>query len=281
MHQRVKWWNSYQRGAAIRRLMSESGKYTKHDLMEYYLHRTYKGEDCELFESLLTLAGIDRVIDLQRDMLKAAYRSLPNDRIMFNFQERFVSTPDYLTVKQSKSLLKHFCKHNSIDYANLVRDLRTVLLNQGGKRNCFYMEGDPNSGKTLLFQAPLKELYDFWAQPMQINTSSTFVFCDVPMSRIIFIDEAACDPIHLETLKLLMAGEPCLVNVKHLNATYVHRTPVIITTNNPPWFYKISEQAAFEARMFAYRCKHWPYLSNKTILNKRFNPLLYCQLLRD
>lgn len=274
----ARYFTNAKRSLVLERFMLQSLAFTRAGLMDYYLRLPKTNNDRSLVLALLQLPGIDKVIEQTKDKCRIMARAIPILTIMFTCAPWH--NDNYLSVADSVALLYEWCAWNSIDKKLLINCLRLVIKERGGKVNSFYVEGPPNSGKTLLFQTPFKSAIPYWSQPMQINSTSQFVFCEIPNSRIICIDEAACDPSHLETLKLLMAGEPADVNVKHNTAVRVSRTPVIITTNNPPWFYKIQEEAAFRARMFGFNCKHWPRLSQTDVKNKQIHPRMWYNLLQ-
>ncbi len=153
-------------------------------------------------------------------------------------------------VKQIKYEIKYepdkIFQTNSIyqllEYQNLSTDqiilfgtiLPQILNKRPAKKNCVWIHGKSNCGKTILIQSFLDSFYkDNYGVPNN-DPRSSFPFNDCCNKRIIFWDEPNITPQNIENVKLLLGGQNMPCEIKYRNSQFLRRTPVLIASNQPP-----------------------------------------------
>lgn len=89
------------------------------------------------------------------------------------------------------------------------------------------------------------------------NRHNTFAFQEAPNKRLLLWNEPNYESALTDTLKMMFAGDPFNVRVKHQSDTPVTRTPVIVLTNNVVPF---MSDPAFNDRIKKYKWKAAQFL---------------------
>lgn len=179
-----------------------------------------------------------------------------------------------------EDLLYDWFKRNGINSGRFIRELYGVLAGTHGKKNTFYVQGDPNAGKTFLFSLPIEYLMGTVGRIVTINTGDRFVFENCMNQRLISIEECAIPPQHIEEMKKLMGGEHLQIDIKNQReGGAITKTPVICSSNSPPWSLVMGQEAALRARMYYYTVSG-PFDVLADFIGKKFNPIVWAYLLR-
>lgn len=262
----------------LERLFYDTKSTTIQELRVYYNHPDRQAcKDAKLCERIFTVDYLYRYVQIAVDNMYAKLVHFTLNIVCLNYL-RGLPEPNVMTVEESLEAFYQWCDFNKWDPQKFIKDLVVVLNKTYNKKNTFYLYGESNSGKTFMLLEPMRQLFKFVGRTAQLNSTSMFVFEGLLRQRLICLEEAQCDPMHLETMKLIMAGEECLINVKGGQSVVLKRTPVLIATNNQVWRYKIDEELAFRNRCQYYECSSWNVLDNDYIKQHSFNPEAYILL---
>lgn len=149
---------------------------------------------------------------------------------------------------------------------DFITNLYNVLERKLPKRNTFCIFSPPCAGKNYLFDAIL---CFYWNVGLiqNFNRNSQFPLMEAVDRRVNFWNEPNYEPAAVETLKMLLGGDPCKCNVKHEKERILMRTPVIVASNNT-----VFKEEAFKSRCFFYRWNRADFLSN---YDKKPHPMIW------
>lgn len=231
-----------------------------------FVQRVYKEEPMEttalfqqsdfsrLFEKAKTLCS-QRILDMKFDELCANYSCYQDD--------------GFETVERSVQVMEKWCEDQRIDVYRFARDIQQFIDMQNRKVNCLYLQGQPNSGKSLIAKsiANLCQLYH--SVP---PGSNRFMFQDTIDKRLILLNEPLLDDTQIEASKEVLEGFGAFVPIKMKADGYLRPTPVIVTTNTPIWSYAPDQKGALMARCYTGydNLKKMPFLKDVT---KDLHPL--------
>lgn len=166
-------------------------------------------------------------------------------------------TRPLIPLDTSLSIWSDWIIHNGWALHEFVDNFCRLLSNRGDKRNCMFIFGASNAGKSVMFAHPIEAIMINVGRVIQMNTSSTFIFESCIGRRLISIEECTVPPNHVEECKKLMGGEICQVNVKNVReGGIVAPTPVIATANMHPWLFVPEHREAIVNRCYLYECQH-------------------------
>lgn len=124
----------------------------------------------------------------------------------------------YYNVDESYEILETFIKtqiaYNKITIFDFVHFLYTLLNKTSGKRNCMYIEGRSNSGKTW-FSNILQEFMLNAGFISNWNRYHQFPLQDCLHRNLLIFDEPNIEPSSFETWKNILAGNNQAINVKY------------------------------------------------------------------
>lgn len=234
------------------------------------------------FEKIRLNYNYDRILQVAIQDLQDEYNELSMDDLLQHYLNRTLKNKEnreksmsinYLSTVDSLELIFKWFSHQKIEPFKFIGELYSILNKSELKKNTFFIKGPSNSGKTLLITNPLREIIVNYGRINQLNVSSQFIFQNAINRRLIYTDEASCDPIHLETMKLLMAGEDAQVEVKGKAPLEIKRAPFIITSNEDVWHMKEMEKETFVNRMYYYQVKSYSELGKTEYLSYKIDPL--------
>lgn len=139
----------------------------------------------------------------------------------------------------------------------------SVINKTTSKKNCLFVKGPSNAGKTLLLKETLSEIIPFNAIISKLSNSSEFLWQPMIGSRVVFCDEMRCCPEQIEMMKLLFGGEPTAVPIKYQEPGIACRMPFIVTGNSDLWL-TTSQTVDLEAlknRMITFEVQEWTALT--------------------
>lgn len=106
-----------------------------------------------------------------------------------------------------------------------------VLNRKTGKKNCIWLHGISNSGKSQLFTTLLHLVCrDRVGVPISSNKTQ-FQFGNCVDKRVILWEEPVIDNINIEAVKCLFGGDALNVDVKYERGVWLHKTPIFVTSN--------------------------------------------------
>lgn len=140
----------------------------------------------------------------------------------------------YWNLPDSVQFLTEFLHLQLIDteaITSFVENLCRVLTKNNGKKNCIWLKGPSDCGKSWLIKS-VEGLMITSGRISLLNKNNNFPFSSVIDCRLIVLDELNFDPIlWTDPLKLLLSGDPISVSVKYKNDVMLYKTPVITMSN--------------------------------------------------
>lgn len=202
----------------------------------------------------------------------------PNTKIIFNANGSHTLDSYYYDLSDSIDVIETLLDYQlalDFNYSDLtplerkqdfITNLYNVLERKLPKRNSFCIISPPCAGKNFLFDAIL---CFYWNVGLiqNFNRNSQFPLMEAVDRRVNFWNEPNYEPAAIETLKMLLGGDPCKCNVKHEKERILMRTPVIIASNNT-----VFKEDAFKSRCFFYRWNAADFLSK---YDKKPHPMIW------
>lgn len=181
----------------------------------------------------------------------------------------------FLSLDSSINLWFDWIAFHQLKPTEFLRDILTVLSGDGGKKNCLFLWGATNSGKSVMFSKPLEYIMQSVGRINQISAGNAFTFEACVNRRLISIEECKMAKIHIDELKKIMGGETCQVNVKGVReGGIVRSTPVIATSNENPLESTTADTRAIGNRCYLYHLQSsCPLLED--YINTALDPRLY------
>lgn len=183
----------------------------------------------------------------------------------------------YESPESSYEIFCEWCTDQSINVIDFVKTTFDVMDRVSSKFNTMCFIGEPNSGKTMMIQSPLKAVCMFVGQMGNRAANGTFMFSDLPNKRLLCFDECVFAREQMEDMKLLWGGEEIKVDVKYNGLTPVQRTPCILTGNRDPWTLSYAAKEPLSTRMHYYPMKQIPELVN---VKKQMSPKMWWFLMQ-
>lgn len=179
----------------------------------------------------------------------------------------------YYTIEQSLAWLKKTLVSNGINPLAFAKDVIDICLMRSGKKNCFYMIGKPNCGKTTIEQS----ISDGFMFPTTVSLltdmSSGFALQELVKADMVVFNEPAISGKQIEQIKNIFEGNKFYVGVKYKDNEAVVRLPVVCTTNKDIWVYCEAAAPAIRARCFRYE-----FTVEAPSRTKKLHPLIWLTL---
>lgn len=156
---------------------------------------------------------------------------------------------------------------------NIVTWFNKEGMYQSRKMNTLCIWGPPSGGKNFFFDC-LGAIAQSVGHFGTINKTNLFPFQDCVGRRLLFGNEVNVERSQWDNLKTLCEGNTLNVNVKFKKGQFVHRTPVLMLSNNQPDFF--SQDAFKDCRLKIY---YWKTCSLLKDYNKKPYPLAIFKLL--
>ncbi|CAL8128056.1 unnamed protein product [Orchesella dallaii] len=180
----------------------------------------------------------------------------------------------YMSIEESLSAYKNLLLFQLGDYENVYhfcKQLFNVLNMSKPKRNTFIIVGEQCSGKNFFIDPITATIINvgYLGNPNKINN---FAYQDCVNRRVIVWNELNYASEEVDTLKMILGGDVCPVRVKFRGDFVVHRTPVIILTNeNLP----LMNDPTFVNRIYVHT---WRYCPQLVEYSKKCHPLTFFEL---
>ncbi len=109
--------------------------------------------------------------------------------------------------------------------------LMDIVNRKTGKKNCLWMQGKTNAGKSQLLESFIKGIAPgLYGIPLS-TVRSTFMFGNCLSKRIIFWEEPTINDDNIEAVKNMFGGGSFSVDVKYKDNVIIDPTPCIVTAN--------------------------------------------------
>lgn len=177
-------------------------------------------------------------------------------------EPQFFTSFDYGTLDESiewiDQLLKFQFNDDEEQISNFLVSLVDIIDKRLPKCNALVVKSPPSAGKNFFFDMVLAIILSY-GQLGQANRHNVFAFQEAPNKRILIWNEPNYCASLTDTLKMMFAGDPYTVRVKHQMDTHVKRTPVIVLTNSVVNF---MTDLAFKERIVKFNWKHASFLKD-------------------
>lgn len=188
----------------------------------------------------------------------------------------FFKGVEYGTEEDSLDILTQLMKHQFDDDEGKIQEFLQTLVDVLDKRipkkNCIAIKSPPSAGKNFFFDM-ICAIFVNYGQLGRANKQNLFAFQEAPNKRVLIWNEPNYEMAMTDTIKMMMAGDPYNVRVKHSADQPVPKTPVIVMTNEMvPFLY----DTAFKDRIAKYEWSAAPFLKN---INYKPCPIAFFSLL--
>lgn len=188
------------------------------------------------------------------------------------------TTDLYIPLDTSVQLVLDWLSSNGHKPTEFLDNCRAVLKRESGKLNCIFCCGESNAGKTVMFAKPLEYIMTTVGRIVSLNVSDRFIFEACVGQRLISIEECLVPKLHQEEIKKIMGGESCQVQVKYAReGALLSSTPVIATSNLPPWHLEPAIEVPLRNRMYYYTFRR-VFAPLEDWQNKQLDPRAYLVL---
>lgn len=149
------------------------------------------------------------------------------------------------------------CEWDDMRVKRFANCLLRVFNRTNGKKNALALIGPSNSGKSQI----IRSFLDCYAYGIRSSPSNkprdTFQWASCVNARCILWEEPNISNDNIEEVKLLLAGDPCSIEVKYQDAQFIEQTPFFITSNRElhHWVQTSSEEMNNRIEKFYLRHK--------------------------
>ncbi|KAH3850158.1 hypothetical protein DPMN_092564 [Dreissena polymorpha] len=152
----------------------------------------------------------------------------------------------YLSYNETVTALNRWLKDQRVNKYNFIKAVYKVMSKQSAKKNCIYLQGESNAGKTWLFQSLLPDM----SLVGQTSESVEFKW----MNKFVgLVSELTITTVDLANkCKEILGGEPSQVSVKNKPSVLLPRTPILLSSNAFVWDYFPNEANPLRNRMFMF-----------------------------
>lgn len=200
------------------------------------------------------------------------------------FQFRSSPTLSYMSIDASAAFIKYWLVYQQGQgWYKMLKDIFDWLTSKEAKRRGFEVRGEPNSGKSYIFQALLAlNIAVGYVRP----TKGYPFNWDLAYNKLIVCcEECYIDPADqgtIETLKDLTSGNPSPVRLKNKMTVTMHgATPFIFISNNDNFnAADTSNLNPFNSRLYRYVVRQFDGWDNNTNSNQ-LHPYAWIQLFKE
>lgn len=190
--------------------------------------------------------------------------------LLLKIQPVFRVNCTYLSRFKSLELIEEWLNYQfGTNSKEFITTLFNVLTKQVKKKSIF-LWGPPDSGKTYM----MKTLCDLFINVgiLGVLHNSRFAFAPLADARIVLWDEPKWDPIHENSLKLMLSGGYLSVEEKQKKQVVVSGLPIIICSN-PETIFDWNDPI-WTSRIHKYKVKRLQC----TLINEQIHPLAFIDL---
>lgn len=212
--------------------------------------------------------------DFAKDIAKLSLREIYN--ILQDGNPKFFLSMEYGNINDSinwvNDLLKFQFNDDEESIMKFLTNIVNILDKKLPKRNALCIVSPPSAGKNFFFDMIFAICLSY-GQLGMANRHNTFAFQEAVNKRLIVWNEPNYEPILTDTIKMMMAGDPYTVKVKHCLDGHVSRTPIIVLTNS---YVPFMQDEAFNDRIFIYKWQAAPFLKE---VDKKPFPMAFFEIL--
>lgn len=188
----------------------------------------------------------------------------------------FYKGVNYGNIEESSNIIDQLIRYQFDDDEGKIQEFLQIFVDildrKIPKMNCIVLQSPPSAGKNFFIDMVCAILVNY-GQLGMANRHNLFAFQEAPNKRLIIWNEPNYEPAMTDTIKMMMAGDPYTVRVKHSADTAVAKTPVIVMTNNTVPFMR---DAAFNDRIRVFNWKAAYFLKE---INYKPHPVSFFNLL--
>lgn len=199
-----------------------------------------------------------------------------NHPVLNNKLAVFNTSMNYGTLEESvewiNDLLKYQLGDDDSRICEFLQTIVYILDKKLPKCNTLVIKSPPSGGKNFFFDMIFSIIVNY-GQLGQANKHNVFAFQEAPNKRLLLWNEPNYESGLTDTIKMMFAGDPYTVRVKHMLDQHVKRTPVIVLTNN---YVNFMGDSAFKDRIKIYYWNTAPFLKD---IDKKPYPLAFFEIL--
>ncbi|KAH3697584.1 hypothetical protein DPMN_085087 [Dreissena polymorpha] len=155
----------------------------------------------------------------------------------------------YLTYNETITALNRWFADQHVNKFNFIKAIYKVMSKQTAKKNCIYLQGESNAGKTWLFRSLLPDM----SLVGQTSESVEFKWMNLINKFVGLVSELTITTLDLANkCKEILGGEPSQVNVKNKPSVLLPRTPILLSSNGFIWDHFLNEANPLRNRMFMF-----------------------------
>lgn len=157
--------------------------------------------------------------------------------------------PKYSSLLLGRLILEQY--HDKELAKQFFKQVFQVLDKEVSKINTICVVSGPGAGKTYFFESLLALVWNIGFIRNSKKGGDTFTFQDAFNKRLMIWNECSMTgKENVETSKQVWEGDSVSINVKFEKGVLLERTPLIVTSNNPPWNMVPAERGAFMQRCY-------------------------------
>ena len=194
--------------------------------------------------------------DIMEMSIRDIYNLIKDQTPLFFLSMNYGSRTESFEVVNN--LIRHQCNDDDEQVNIFLNAVVDILDKRIPKCNCLCIQSPPSAGKNFFFDM-IFALCMNYGQLGMANKNNLFAFQEAPNKRLLVWNEPNYESAVTDTLKMMFAGDPYTVRVKHAMDTHVRRTPIIVLTNNHVNF---MGDPAFKDRIIKFRWQAAPFLKD-------------------
>lgn len=155
------------------------------------------------------------------------------------------------------TFLNEMFAHNGINTQDFASDVHAWMNCEHKKKNCLFLYGPPNTGKTMIAQL-LTSVFLTGTMSLK-GITSDFYFEPILNKSIAVLEELWVVPQVADDFKTIFSGQTLDINKKHTTMQKLCRTPIIVTSNHSRFgrgFLSGVDENALQNRCFKFEFNH-------------------------
>lgn len=206
--------------------------------------------------------------------LEELFSKIPYENQIFgarsdNVKDYYFSIEE--SVEAIETILLYQLDNDNESVNIFINNVYEIVDKKRPKKNTLYIVGSPSSGKNFIFDS----LAAFCLNVGHIGNftrSNQFPFNDCKSRRLLIWNEPNFMPSAIDTMKMILGGDPCAVNIKFEAHYTLPRTPIIMLSNRDVLSINGNESLYFRERCFTYN--NWKTLFGEKP-SKKPHPLVW------
>lgn len=198
-----------------------------------YTHGTAYEQDflTTSLASHLFSAQLDAMIEQDHLLMKQK----PWEEMQVNLTSYAFRRPGHLDIGQSIQWILRILDFNDIDRHQFVTDVWEIIDRKVPKKNCLWLYGPPNSGKSLILNSIADSCIYAFRGDQPDAREARFAFTGMAPARVALLNEFKVYSNVADKMLLLLEGADVVTDVKGKAAINIPRTPMLISSNGELW----------------------------------------------